>query len=338
MDTMGEQIQRIGVLTSGGDAAGMNACIRAVYRAATSAGVQVYGIRNGFTGLINGDMVLLERKDVANIIHLGGTVLGTSRSEEFKTEQGREIAAHNLRKNDIGGLIIIGGDGSFKGGHYLSEESGIPIVGIPGTIDNDIIGTDFSIGFDTAVNIALASIDRVRDTAISHGRLFFVEVMGHSSDFIALESGIAGGAEHLILHDSHNEIDYLCEKLQTMFAQGKRHAIVVVAEGSHPGCSFGLARKVTERILVESRVCVLGHTQRGGSPTARDRVLAAKLGVCAVLALMDGNNGIMVGEIKHDIVYRPISEVASGHRVPDSRMTRLSEILSGYTPSLSPLS
>lgn len=288
---MGEHIQRIGVLTSGGDAPGMNACIRAVYRAGVSCGLEVFGIRNGFAGLIDGDMVLLERLSVANIIHLGGTVLGTSRSEAFKTPEGRRQAAENLKKNGIDGLIIAGGDGSFRGGYFLSQESEIPIVTVPCTIDNDIYGTDFSIGFDTAVNIALESIDRVRDTAISHGRLFFVEVMGHSSDFIALESGIAGGAEHLILHDKNEDIDLLADRLDIMFKQGKRHAIVVVAEGKQPGCSFDISKIVSERIGVDSRVCVLGHTQRGGSPTARDRVLAAKLGVSAVQALVEGMSG-----------------------------------------------
>lgn len=326
---MGVRLDRIGVLTSGGDAPGMNACIRAIYRAGTAFGVEVFGIRNGFAGLIAGEYKHLQRMDIANIIHLGGTVLGTSRSEEFKTPEGRKKAAEQLRNAGIQGLIIIGGDGSFRGGNLLSIESGIPIITVPGTIDNDIPGTDFSIGFDTAVNIALESIDRVRDTAISHGRLFFVEVMGHSSSFIALESGIAGGAEYLILHDSTTEVDQLCNRLQAMFARGKRHAIVVVAEGDQPGCSFALAKAVSERTQLESRVCVLGHTQRGGSPTARDRVLAAKLGVSAVTALLDGRTGVMVGELMREIVFRPISEVVSGRSEPDPRLTILLRILSG---------
>jgi 6-phosphofructokinase 1 len=307
----------------------MNACIRAVYRAATAFGVEVYGIRNGFSGLIAGDFIHFQRKDIANIIHQGGTVLGTSRSEDFKTAQGRKIGADHLSRDGIEGLIIIGGDGSFRGGNFFAQESGIPVIGVPGTIDNDIPGTDFSIGFDTAVNIALESIDRIRDTAISHGRLFFVEVMGNTSSFIALESGIAGGAEYLFLSESAAEIDKLCDRLKGMFERGKRHAIVVVAEGNHPGCSFGIAQKVSDRIHLESRVCVLGHTQRGGSPTARDRVLAAKLGVSAVTGLLEGKSGVMVGELMREIVFKPISEVVSGRSVPDPRLTILSRILAG---------
>ncbi len=327
---MGVKIQRIAVVTSGGDAPGMNACIRAVYRAGAHAGVEVYGIRRGYTGMIEGDIYKIERRDVGNIIHLGGTMLGTSRSDEFRTPEGRQKAADRLLENGIDGLILIGGDGSFKGGNYLSEETGIPVIAIPGTIDNDIPGTDFSIGFDTAVNIALESIDRIRDTAISHGRLFFVEVMGHTSSFIALEAGIAGGAAHLVLHDGHEEVEELCTHLETLFTRGKHHAIVVIAEGDQPGCSFGIAKKVSNRIKMESRVCVLGHTQRGGSPTSRDRVLAAKLGVCAVNALLNGQGGVMAGEVMREVVFRPINEVVGKQREPDPRMAVLSQILTGY--------
>lgn len=327
---MGVKMQRIGVVTSGGDAPGMNACIRAVYRAGKFFGAEVYGIRRGYAGLIDGDMFQMERRDIANIIHLGGTVLGTSRSEEFKTPEGRQKAADQLIERGIDGLILIGGDGSFRGGNLLSIETEIPIIAIPGTIDNDIAGTDFSIGFDTAVNIALESIDRIRDTAISHGRLFFVEVMGHTSSFIAMEAGIAGGAAHLVLHDGHEEIEELCERLEAMFARGKHHAIVVVAEGDQPGCSFGISKVVSTRINIDSRVCVLGHTQRGGTPTSRDRVLASKLGVSAVSALMEGRSGVMAGELMREIVFQPIGEVVGKHREPDPRMTSLSRILTGY--------
>lgn len=320
---------RIGVLTSGGDAPGMNACVRAVFRAASAKGIGVVGIRDGFSGLISGDLHPLERRDVANIIHLGGTVLGTSRSEEFRTVEGRQIAAERLRDAEISALIIIGGDGSFRGGDHLSRESGIAVMAVPATIDNDIAGTDFCIGFDTAVNIALQSIDRIRDTAISHGRLFFVEVMGHSSGFIALESGIAGGAEYLVTDENRSDVDLLCRRLEEMFSRGKRHAIVVVAEGDEPGSSFSLAKQVSERLVLESRVCVLGHTQRGGSPTARDRVLAAKLGYSAVSGLLEGRSGVMTGELMREIVYLPIQEIATGRSRPDPRMTSLSRILSG---------
>jgi 6-phosphofructokinase 1 len=326
---MGVKMQRIGVLTSGGDAPGMNACIRAVYRGGSFRGLKVYGIKNGYAGLIAGDIKLLERRDVANIIHLGGTVLGTSRSEEFKTPEGRQIAADQLKKHGIQGIIIIGGDGSMRGGNLFSHETGIPVVAIPGTIDNDVPGTDFSIGFDTAVNIALESIDRVRDTAISHGRLFFVEVMGHLSGFIALESGIAGGAEEVILHHDSDQIDILSERLERMFAQGKHHAIVVVAEGDHPGCSFHISKVVSGRLGMDARVCVLGHTQRGGNPTARDRILAAKLGVTAVMGLIEGRSGVMAGELMREVVFQPINEVVTSRQDPDPRMTWLLQVLSG---------
>lgn len=325
---MGVKMQKIGVITSGGDAPGMNACLRAVYRACAYYGVELYGIRRGYSGMIDGDIFHMQRHDVSNIIHLGGTVLGTSRSDEFRTPEGRMKAAEQLKHHDIDGLIIIGGDGSFKGGNLLSQETGVHVITIPGTIDNDIPGTDFSIGFDTAVNIALESIDRIRDTAISHGRLFFVEVMGHTSSFIAVEAGIAGGAAHLMLHDGHADVKDLCEHLQAMFARGKHHAIVVIAEGDHPGCSFGIAKEVSAHINMESRVCVLGHTQRGGSPTSRDRVLAAKFGVSAVTALIQGESGMMIGEVMREMVLRPIAEVVTGRREPDSRMTTLARILS----------
>ena len=305
----------------------MNATIRAVYRAAHHTGIEVAGIRRGYQGLIEGDIFLMDRSHVANIIHLGGTVLGTTRSEDFKTLEGRKKAIKNLWCAGVDALIIIGGDGSFRGASLFSDESRIPIIGIPGSIDNDISGTDFSIGFDTAINVALESIDRIRDTAVSHGRLFFVEVMGHSSDFIAIESGIAGGAEFLMLTEDQNPIPDLCEKLRQAYAAGKRYAIVVVAEGKFPGCSFQISKEVSEKLGVESRVCVLGHTQRGGSPTARDRVLAAKLGVSAVYALKKGIRGVMVGEEKHEITLTPLDEVTSGRRVPDPRITLLSNIL-----------
>lgn len=326
-ETQSPRIRRIGILTSGGDAPGMNATIRAVFRATQEIGIQLAGIKRGYQGLIEGDIFLMDRSHVANIIHLGGTTLGTSRCETFRTPQGRQIAFKNIQAASIDALIVIGGDGSFTGAAAFHEETGMPVIGIPGSIDNDIPGTDFSIGFDTAINVALESIDRIRDTAISHGRLFFVEVMGHSSGFIAIESGIAGGAEFLVLPDEVDAVAVLCERLIRAYTAGKRYAIVVVAEGKTPGCSFQIAREVSERIAVESRVCVLGHTQRGGSPTARDRVLAAKLGVSAVYALMHGDGGVMIGEEKREIVLTPLKEVISGRQVPDPRITRLSDIL-----------
>jgi 6-phosphofructokinase 1 len=299
-------MERIGVLTSGGDAPGMNACIRAAVRAALAQGLEIFGIRRGYAGLIRGEIEPLDRKSVANIIHQGGTILGTSRSPEFMTNEGRALAIENLNKGGIEGLILIGGDGTFRGGTVLSRECGISIIGVPATIDNDVYGTDYTIGFDSAVNCALEAIDRIRDTALSHERLFFVEVMGRHTGFIALESGIAGGAEELLIPEVPMGVDELCSHLERSFKEKKRSAIVVVAETEQPGDSFRIAQEVKDKLGFDSRVCILGHLQRGGSPTARDRVLAGKLGVAAVRALAAGKNGYMVGEINWRVAYTPL--------------------------------
>lgn len=301
-------MKRIGILTSGGDAPGMNACIRAAVRAARANGLEIFGIRRGYTGLIRGEIEVLNRRAVRNIIHQGGTILGTSRSSEFLTREGRVLAIDNLRKTGIEGLILIGGDGTFRGGTVLSEECGIGIIGVPGTIDNDIYGTDYTIGFDSAVNCALDAIDRIRDTALSHERLFFVEVMGRHTGFIALESGIAGGAEELLIPEVPMSIDDLCAHLERSFKGDKKSAIVVVAETEQPGDSFRIAREVRDKLGIDSRVCILGYLQRGGSPTARDRVLAGKLGVAAVQALVAGKSGYMVGEVNWRVAYTPLRD------------------------------
>lgn len=301
-------MKRIGILTSGGDAPGMNACIRAAVRAARAQELEILGIRRGYAGLIRGEIELLDRKTVANIIHQGGTILGTARSPEFMTGEGRTPAIENLEKRGIEGLILIGGDGTFRGGTALSQECGIGIIGVPGTIDNDIYGTDYSIGFDSAVNCALEAIDRIRDTALSHERLFFVEVMGRHTGFIALESGIAGGAEELLIPEIPFSVDELCSHLERSFKGEKKSAIVVVAESGQPGDSFRIAREVREKLGLDSRVCILGHLQRGGSPTARDRVLAGKLGVAAVRALVAGKSGYMVGEMNWRVAYTPLRD------------------------------
>lgn len=301
-------MKRIGILTSGGDAPGMNACIRAAVRAARADGLEIFGVRRGYTGLIRGEIEVLNRRAVRNIIHQGGTILGTSRSSEFLTREGRVLAIDNLRKTGIEGLILIGGDGTFRGGTVLSEECGIGIIGVPGTIDNDIYGTDYTIGFDSAVNCALDAIDRIRDTALSHERLFFVEVMGRHTGFIALESGIAGGAEELLIPEVPMSIDDLCAHLERGFKGDKKSAIVVVAETEQPGDSFRIAREVRDKLGIDSRVCILGYLQRGGSPTARDRVLAGKLGVAAVQALVAGKSGYMVGEVNWRVAYTPLRD------------------------------
>ncbi len=305
----GKTMKRIGILTSGGDAPGMNACIRAAVRTALANRLEIVGIRRGYAGLIGGEMVPLDRTAIRNTIHLGGTILETSRSPEFRTPEGRARAAANIEEADLDGLILIGGDGTFRGGTLLEEEWGTGLVGVPASIDNDVYGTDYCIGFDTAANCALEAIDRIRDTARSHDRLFFVEVMGRESGFLALESGIAGGAEELIIPEESFSIADVSARLKEGIKRfGKKSAIVVVAEGDRPGRSFEIAREVCTFLDYDSRVVVLGHLQRGGPPTVRDRVLGSMLGVAAVTTLLEGRSGSMVGEAKGDVAYTPLKD------------------------------
>ena len=322
-------MKRIGILTSGGDAPGMNACIRAAVRAAAAADVEVLGVRRGYNGLIRNEMAMLDRKSVANIIQRGGTILETSRCPEFRTPEGRARAVKVLEETGITGLLLLGGDGTFRGGTLLAKECDVSIVGVPTTIDNDVYGTDYTVGFDTAINTALEAIDRIRDTALSHERLFFVEVMGHHTGFIALESGIAGGAEELIIPEASLSSEELCTKLNEAFTAGKRSAIVVVAEAEQPGYSFQIAQEVKKRVNLESRVCILGHVQRGGSPTARDRVLASSLGAAAVDAFLSGKNGYMVGEINNQIIYTPLRETWEKKKLLNARHRELVRLLAG---------
>jgi 6-phosphofructokinase 1 len=301
-------VKKIGILTSGGDAPGMNACIRAAVRAAITSGIEIIGIKRGFTGLITNDVIPLSRNDVSNIIHTGGSILESSRCVEFETAEGRQKAAANLIKQQLEGLILIGGDGTFRGGALLAEESTINIIGVPGTIDNDVYGTDFTIGFDTAVNCAIEAIDRIRDTARTFERVFFVEVMGHHTGYIALQAGTAGGADSLVIPEIPLGVEGLCQRLQEGHRLGKKSAIVVVAEAQKPGFSYQIAQEVAKRTGFESRVCVLGHVQRGGSPTAADRVLGTELGITAVQALADGTKGKMVGIVGGNITYTPLRD------------------------------
>lgn len=301
-------IKTVAVLTSGGDAPGMNACIRAVVRSGAAYGLHVIGFRRGFVGLIGGDYIPLGPRAVANIIQRGGTFLGTSRSPEFKQADSRRKAIDVLKTNGVDGLIVIGGDGSFRGTQHLIQEGGIQAVGIPGTIDNDLYGTDSTIGFDTAVNTALEAIDRIRDTAASHERLFFIEVMGRQSGFLALEVGLAGGAEAVVVPETLTNIGQLCETLIDSQGRGKSSSIVIVAEGGKPGTAFTLAEKVKISVGMDARVVVLGHIQRGGPPTARDRILASRLGAAAVTMLVEGKTGVMVGEINNRLVLTPLHE------------------------------
>jgi len=320
-------VRRIGILTSGGDAPGMNAAIRAAVRTAMANDLEIFGIRRGFAGLIEGDIYRLGRKSIANIMHRGGTILETSRCPEFTTIEGRAKAIRALENGGIEGLILLGGDGTFHGGSELADEFGVGIIGVPTTIDNDVYGTDYTIGFDTAINTALEAIDRIRDTAISHERLFFIEVMGHHTGFIALESGIAGGAEEIIFPElPHGKI--LWERLGESFKMGKRSAIVVVAEGGMPGHTYAVAQEAKEKLNIDSRVCILGHVQRGGSPTARDRILASCLGSAAVRGLLEGKNGCLVGQIKNEITYTPLKDTWGKKKALNPDLEWLASLLS----------
>jgi 6-phosphofructokinase 1 len=322
-------MKKIGVLTSGGDAPGMNACVRAVVRCGISSGLEVVGIRRGYCGILEEDFLKLGSRSVANIIYRGGTILETARCEEMKTEEGVKKADEVLRRQGIEGLITIGGDGTLRGATALAEEKNVRVVSVPSTIDNDVYGTDYTIGFDTAVNTALDAIDKIRDTAGSLQRLFFVEVMGRSRGFIALEVGIAGGAEDILIPEVETRIDQLSLDIERSFKRGKRSSIVIVAEGDEAGGAFSIAQQVWERLKLEYRICVLGHVQRGGSPTARDRVLASKFGAAAVNALVKGMSGYMVGELKGDMAFTPLRETWEKRKQLDSDLLRLVKVLAG---------
>lgn len=312
-------MRRIAVLTSGGDAPGMNATIRAVVRSADARGVETYGVHQGFEGLIDGRLALLSSREVSGILHLGGTMLGSSRSPRFRTTEGRRQAIKHLDLHEIAGLVVIGGDGSFKGADALSREGEVRVVGIPGTIDNDLAGCDYTLGFDTAVNTALDAIDRIRDTAASHQRAFLIEVMGRSSGWIALYSALAGGATEVLLPERPVSIPVLEQRIREAFAMGKQYCLVVVAEGDHSGGAFEVASRLGEEVAAGGhRVTTLGHVQRGGPPSMRDRLLAARLGDAAVTALLNGENRVMVGEVQHKVVSTSLEHAWSAtDRTPD---------------------
>lgn len=320
-------ITRIGVLTSGGDAPGMNACIRAVVRTAIYRGCKVSGIMRGYAGLLNQEFIELDRRSVSNIIQRGGTIIKTSRCHEMLSREGREKAGRILMANNIDGLIVIGGDGSFRGAHALYLEENIPVIGIPGTIDNDLYGTDNTLGYDTAVDTAISMIDKIRDTADSHDRLFYVEVMGHSSGFIGLNVGIAGGAEEILLPENKVDATELGQHLIKAIQKGKTSLLVVVAEGKNPGDTIELAQKVKMQTGLDFRVCVLGHIQRGGSPNGTDRLLATKLGYAAVHALLDNQTDIMVGEVNKQIVFTPLEETWTKKKSIDLQLLEISKVM-----------
>ena len=322
-------IKRIGVFTSGGDSPGMNAAVRAVVRTARANDLTVIGIRYGYQGMIKGDFVDMDGSSVSNIIQQGGTILKSARSEEFRTPEGRAKAAENVKKAGIDALVAIGGDGTFQGATKLNEEYGFHIIGIPGTIDNDLSGTDETIGYDTALNTAMDAIDKIRDTADAHERLFLVEVMGREAGFIALETGIAGGAELIILPETLNDLDDIKANLNEVFRAQRRSSLVIVAEGGETGGAYKLGEDLKEDYSkFEMRVCILGHIQRGGSPTARDRVLASRLGYAAVNALVDGHSNAMVGIINNEVKITPIKNTWSKKKSINYELLELAKTLS----------
>jgi 6-phosphofructokinase 1 len=319
-------MKAIAVLTSGGDAPGMNAAIRAVVRTALSHGVEVFGVNKGYSGLLEGQIFPMTASSVANIIQRGGTILKTDRCEAFYQKATRREAAHILNRKGIGGLIVIGGDGSFTGAHLMEKETDFPTIGVPGTIDNDIAGTEDTIGFDTAVNTAIDAIDRIRDTASSHDRIFLVEVMGRSSGFIACQVGIGGGAETILVPEKKESLATICKNIERGQKRGKSSSIIVVAEGEKPGLSQRLAADLARRGY-NPKVCILGHTQRGGAPSAHDRMLASMLGASAVAYLLAGKSNAMVGVNLGEVVLVPLSKVIGVKKQLPAQLLKVAQIL-----------
>jgi 6-phosphofructokinase 1 len=323
-------MKRIAVLTSGGDAPGMNACIRAVVRGGLHHGVEIFGIIRGYNGLIKGDIIPLNSQSVSNIIQRGGTILKSARSKEFMTPEGRKKGYEQLKSHGIEGLVAIGGNGTFTGAEIFFNEFQIPTVGAPGTIDNDLFGTDYTIGYDTAVNTALDAIDKIRDTADSHDRIFFIEVMGRDSGYIAVQSGISGGAESILIPEERQTVDDVVATLKAGFAKKKSSSIVVVAEGDEEGHAANIAEKIksTIDVPVDIRVTNLGHIQRGGSPSAFDRILASRLGLGALEGLLAGHKNEMAGIVNDQLVYTAFHDTITKKKEINPDLLRLSGILS----------
>ncbi|MGD1320631.1 6-phosphofructokinase [Chryseobacterium sp. 2R14A] len=321
-------VKKIAVLTSGGDSPGMNAALRAVVRTANYYNIECYGVREGYNGLIHDDFLKMGPRSVKNIINQGGTILKSARSQEFRTKEGRQKAFENCQKLGIDGLVCIGGDGTFTGAKIFNEEFGVRVIGVPGTIDNDIFGTDNTIGYDTALNTAMDAIDKIRDTATSHNRVFFVEVMGRDAGFIALNSGLATGALDILIPERKDSIEDLFSKFRNAEKTGKASSIVVVAEGEKLANVYELAEKTKSEFPdYDIRVAVLGHMQRGGSPSCADRVLASRLGYGAVVGLMDGKTNVMAGMRSNDLTYTPIEEAIKKHNEINKDLLLISEIL-----------
>ena len=327
---MENNIKKIGVMTSGGDAPGMNAAIRSVARTCAYHNIECVGIYRGYEGMIEGDFKLLNARSVNHIINKGGTFLKSARSEEFRTKEGRKKAYEQLQKDKIDALVLIGGDGTFTGGMIFNEEFNFPIIGIPGTIDNDIVGTNYTLGYDTALNTAVDAIDKIRDTASSHRRLFFVEVMGRDVGHIALNAGVGSGAEEILVPEEDLGLDRLLESLEKSKHTGKSSSIVVVAEGDKTGKNVFELRDYVEANLdgYDVRVSVLGHMQRGGAPSCFDRVLASRMGVKAVESLLDGKHNVMVGTINNKLELCPLKKAVKGTSKIDTELLRVSDIMS----------
>lgn len=322
-------IKCIGLLTSGGDAPGMNAAIRSVTRAAIFNGIRVKAIYRGYKGLITGEITEFQTQNVSNIIQQGGTILKSARCAEFRTPEGRQLAYENMQKEEIDALVVIGGDGTFTGARIFAQEFNVPIVGLPGTIDNDLYGTDSTIGYDTALNTIIDAVDKIRDTATSHERLFFIEVMGRDAGFLALNSALASGAEAAIIPERETKVDQLEELIKNGFRKSKNSSIVIVAESDVTGGANGLAERMhKEHPEYDVRVTILGHIQRGGSPTAYDRIIASRMGVAAIDALMDEQRSIMIGIVNNEIVHVPFTKAIKDDKPVNEQLLGVIQILS----------
>jgi 6-phosphofructokinase 1 len=325
---MSKTVTKIGVLTSGGDSPGMNAAIRAVVRTGLYHNLEVFGIMRGYQGMIEDDIIPMHSRSVANIIQRGGTILKTARSKEFFEPAGRKKAYDNLKKHGIDGLVIIGGDGSFRGAQKFSNEFDIPCIGLPGTIDKDIAGSDFTIGFDTAVNTAVEAIDKIRDTADAHDRLFIIEVMGRDAGYIALHSGIATGAEHILIPETKTDIELVVDSLEEKERRKKLVNMIVVAEGDETGGANEVAAVIKRRLPhMDTRVCILGHIQRGGSPTCLDRLIASRLGFAAVEALLEGKHNNMIGIVNNKLHMTPLDKAIKAKQKISEEWMRVVKIL-----------
>lgn len=325
---MEKKVKKIGVLTSGGDSPGMNACIRAAVRTGLYHGLDVFGIMRGYSGMIEDDIIPMQSQSVANIIQRGGTILKTARSKEFMEYSGREKAYKNLKKRGIDGLVIIGGDGSFRGAQQFSNEFDIPCIGLPGTIDKDIAGTDFTIGFDTAVNTAVDAIDKIRDTAYAHDRLFVIEVMGRDAGYIALHSGIASGAENILIPERKTVIDSIIKQLEEKERRHKLVNLIVVAEGDEFGGADEVAKVIKQRLPhQEVRVCILGHIQRGGNPSCMDRLIASRMGYHAVECLIEGRFNLFIGIVNNRMHYTPLDEATKKKQRINEEWLKIVKIL-----------